>query len=261
MNDSIKRDDELDSLRESGHRLAGIMAEVPSMAVPGVSTREIGDRIEEMIRKEGGIPIFKGYGAESGHPFPAAACVSLNDEVVHGIPSPDRVLREGDLLKIDMGMRFHGMVSDMARTFPVGAVSEDATRLLETTKESLDRGISKIRSGARLSDFARAVQSHVEGRGYSVVRDLVGHGVGRELHEDPQIPNYFLKGMDNFSFRKGMTVALEPMVNASHFAIRVAPDGWTYLTRDGSLSAHFEDTIIVTERGAEIVTRLKQQEV
>ncbi|NTW14068.1 MAG: type I methionyl aminopeptidase [Candidatus Moranbacteria bacterium] len=257
MNDSIKRDDELESLRESGLRLAGIMSEIPSLAVPGVSTKTIGDRIEEMIRKEGGVPIFKGYGAESGRPFPAAACVSLNDEVVHGIPSSGRILREGDLLKIDMGMRFHGMVSDMARTFPVGAVSADAKKLLETTKESLDRGISKIRSGARLSDFAHAVQSHVEGRGYSVVRDLVGHGVGRELHEDPQIPNYFLKGMDNFSFRKGMSVALEPMVNAGHFAIRVAPDGWTYLTKDGSLSAHFEDTVIVTERGAEIVTRIQ----
>lgn len=251
----IKTEEELEGLRESGRKLASVMNAVGEMAVPGVSTLEIGDRVEELIRKEGGIPVFKGYGAESGNPFPAAACVSLNDEIVHGIPSADRILREGDLLKVDMGMRFSGMVSDMARTFPIGKVSDEAEHLLRTTKEALDRGISKIRSGARLSDFATAVQSHVERSGYSVVRDLVGHGVGRELHEDPQIPNYFAKGMENFSFRKGMTVALEPMVNAGNAGTRVGPDGWTYMTRDGKLSAHFENSIIVTEKGAEIVTR------
>lgn len=252
----IKTDEELEGLRESGRRLAAVMAAVGEMAVPGVSTLEIGDRVEELIRKEGGIPVFKGYGAESGSPFPAAACVSLNDEIVHGIPSADRILREGDLLKVDMGMRFSGMVSDMARTFPIGKVSEEADMLLRTTKEALDRGISKIRSGARLSDFAAAVQAHAERQGYSVVRDLVGHGVGRELHEDPQIPNYFTKGMENFSFRKGMTVALEPMVNAGGPGTRIGPDGWTYMTRDGKLSAHFEDSVIVTEKGVEIVTRI-----
>ncbi len=257
MNQWIKTESELDALRESGARLAGVMKAVGELARPGISTGEIGDRVDALIRAEGGVPVFKGYGAESGHPFPAAACVSINDEIVHGIPSPERLLRDGDLLKVDMGMRFAGMVSDMARTFPVGRLSDEAERLLKTTKDALDSGISVIRFGARLSDFARAVQGHAEQAGYSVVRDLVGHGVGRELHEDPQIPNYFVQGMENFSFRKGMTVALEPMVNAGHFAIRVAPDGWTYLTKDGGLSAHFEDTIIVLEHGAEIVTRLK----
>lgn len=255
MNEWIKTDAELDSLRESGRRLAAVTEELLLMAEPGVSTGTIGERAEELIRKKGGIPVFKGYGAEWGKPFPAAVCISVNEEVVHGIPSFGRILREGDLLKIDIGMRFEGMVTDMARTVPVGAVSDGADRLMKTTKESLDRGIAKIRSGARLSDFATAVESHVRSGGFAVVRDLVGHGVGRELHEDPQIPNYFLKGMENFSFRKGMAVALEPMVNAGHFAVRLADDGWTYVTKDGSLSAHFEDTVIVTERGTEIVTR------
>lgn len=257
MNEWIKTEAELDSLRESGKRLSLIAEELCLMARPGVTTGEIGVKAEALIRGNGGMPVFKGYGAEWGTPFPAAVCVSVNEEVVHGIPSPDRVLHECDILKIDIGMRFQGMVTDMARTLPVGEVSADAMRLIKATKDSLDRGISKIRSGARLSDFASAVESRVTRDGFSVVRDLVGHGVGRELHEDPQIPNYFFKGMENFSFRKGMSVALEPMVNMGHFAVRVADDGWTYVTKDGSLSAHFEDTVIVTERGTEIVTRFQ----
>lgn len=256
MNEFIKTDSELENIRESGARLATVMDELLSMAAPGISTERIGNRAEELIRKQGGLPIFKGYGAEWGKPFPAAVCTSLNDEVVHGIPSPDRILKEGDLLKLDLGMMFQGMVSDMARTKAIGAVSAEATRLLLATRGSLDRGIAKIRSGAKLSDFATAVDRRVRQDGFSVVRDLVGHGVGRELHEEPQIPNYFDQGMPDFSFRKGMTVALEPMVNVGGHSIRLAKDGWTYVTRDGSLSAHFEDTVIVTERGTEIVTRL-----
>lgn len=255
MNEWIKTDEELDRLRESGNRLVAVVTELLAMAVPGISTGEIGDAADALIREKGGIPVFKGYGAEYGQPFPAAVCVSLNDEVVHGIPLPERVLREGDLLKIDIGMRYHGMVTDMARTIPIGAVSEIALRLLNATKESLDRGLSKIRSGARLSDYAWAVESRVRMDGFSIVRDLVGHGVGRELHEDPQIPNYFIDGMENFSFRKGMAVALEPMVNEGNFSVKIAPDGWTYVTKDRKLSAHFEDTVIITEKGTEIVTR------
>ncbi|NTW30427.1 MAG: type I methionyl aminopeptidase [Candidatus Moranbacteria bacterium] len=259
MNELIKTDSELENIRESGARLAMVMEELLSAAIPGVSTALIGDMAEERIRKQGGIPIFKGYGAEWGKPFPAAVCVSINDEVVHGIPSPGRILQEGDLLKLDLGMLFQGMVSDMARTKAIGTVSAEAARLLSVTRESLDCGIAKIRSGARLSDFARAVDRRVRQDSFSVVRDLVGHGVGRELHEEPQIPNYFDGSVPDFSFRKGMTVALEPMVNAGGHAIRLAKDGWTYVTRDGSLSAHFEDTVIVTERGAEIVTRLSNR--
>ncbi len=255
MNEWIKTDEELDGIRESGKRLAAVVRSLSEMAIPGVATGEIGEAADALIRKEGGIPIFKGYGAEWGKPFPAAVCVSVNDEVVHGIPSPTRIVHEGDLLKIDIGMRYQGMVTDMARTFPIGAVSETALRLLKATEESLGRGISKIRSGARLSDYARAVEARVRMGGFSIVRDLVGHGVGRELHEEPQIPNYFIPGMEDFSFRKGMVVALEPMINEGSFLVKLAPDQWTYVTRDGKLSAHFEDTVIVTEKGTEIVTR------
>jgi len=253
----IKTDEEIGNLRESGHRLAEVMDELLLTAVPGTTTGKLGELAEELIRQKGGIPVFKGYGAEWGKPFPAAVCTSVNHEIVHGIPSSDRVLREGDLLKLDIGLRFRGMVSDMARTKAIGEVSDEALRLMTVTREALDRGISKIRSGARLSDYARAVESRARQGGYSVVRDLVGHGVGRELHEDPQIPNYFVKGMENFSFRKGMTVALEPMVNAGAPGTRVASDGWTCVTGDGRLSAHFEDTIVVTERGSEILTRIR----
>ncbi|MEI7750350.1 MAG: type I methionyl aminopeptidase [Candidatus Moraniibacteriota bacterium] len=257
MNEHIKTDFELENLRESGARLAMVMEELLSFSVPGISTLAIGNLADELIRKQGGIPVFKGYGAEWGKPFPAAVCVSLNDEVVHGIPSPDRILKEGDLLKLDLGMMFQGMVSDMARTKAIGTVSSEAMRLLVATREALDSGIAKVRSGARLSDYAGAVERRIKRDGFSVVRDLVGHGVGRELHEEPQIPNYTGSGLPDFSFRKGMTVALEPMVNAGGHAIRIAKDGWTYVTRDKSLSAHFEDTVIVTERGTEIVTRLR----
>lgn len=254
-NDWIKTEAELAALRESGKRLSSVIRRLLETAKADMPTGELGELAETLIRREGGVPIFKGYGSEWGKPFPSAVCVSVNDEVVHGIPLSDRILRDGDVLKIDIGMRFEGMITDMARTIPIGTVPETTLRLIRTTQESLDRGIAKIRSGARLSDYARAVERHVKSAGFSVVRDLVGHGVGRTLHEDPQIPNYFIEGMDDFSFRKGMSVALEPMVNVGHFGIRLASDGWTYKTRDGSLSAHFEDTIIVTEKGTEIVTR------
>ena len=174
---------------------------------------------------------------------------------MHGIPSEKRILREGDLVKLDIGLRFEGMVTDMARTVAVGSVSEEAERLLRITQESLDLGIANIRAGAHLVEYARAVQGHAERNGYSVVRDLVGHGVGHELHEDPQVPNYFHAGIRDFAFTKGMVLALEPMVNAGGLQVRIAPDGWTFITNDGKLSAHFEDTIIVTESGTEIVTR------
>lgn len=252
---SIKTDRQQDALRASGKRLAETIATLIARVAPGVSTGELGDLAEDLIRKAGGIPIFKGYGAEWGKPFPAAVCTSINEEVVHGIPSYDRILAEGDIVKLDIGMRFEGMVTDMARTVPVGKIDAAAEKLLRVTEESLLRGIRKIHSGARLADFSRAVQGHAEREGFSVVRDLVGHGVGHELHEDPQIPNFFIKGMDNFSFRKGMAVALEPMINAGKFPVRVGDDGWTYVTKDGSLSAHFEDTVIVTEKGVEVVTR------
>lgn len=252
----VKTEDELNRLRASGARLALVLDKLIAHVRPGISTGELGRLAEDYIRAGGGLPIFKGYGSGSGHPFPAAVCTSINDEVVHGIPSDTRILKEGDILKLDIGMRFLGMVTDMARTVPVGTVSPQAQRIIEVTRESLERGIATIKSGSMLSQFSKAVQRYVEHEGFSVVRDLVGHGVGRELHEDPQIPNFFFRGMQDFAFRKGMAVALEPMINAGHHEVRVAPDGWAFRSVDRSLSAHFEDTIIVTDKGVEIVTRL-----
>ncbi|MFZ2984518.1 MAG: type I methionyl aminopeptidase, partial [Candidatus Moraniibacteriota bacterium] len=204
---------------------------------------------------QGGIPIFKGYGG-SGRPFPATLCTSLNEEVVHGIPSKKRIIREHDLLKLDIGMRYAGMVTDMARTVKVGTVTPQAEKLVAVTEESLRRGIAELRPGARISAYARAVQSFVEANNFSVVRDLVGHGVGYELHEDPQIPNYVSPEMHDFILQPGMTLALEPMINIGTYRVRVAPDDWTFITADGKWSAHFEDTVVITDTGAEAVTRI-----
>ena len=250
-----KTADELDRLRESGKRLSTVLATVINAVRHGISTQELDSIAEREIRAVGGIPIFKGYGSQWGKPFPASLCTSINQEVVHGIPSERRILKEGDLIKLDIGLRFEGMVTDMARTVAVGTVSTEAEKLLSVTKESLNRGIAKIKAGAHLSDYALAVQSYVEANGYSVVRDLVGHGVGHDLHEDPQIPNYFHAGLRDFSFVEGMVLALEPMVNAGVFMVKIAPDEWTFITKDGRLSAHFEDTLIVTHAGTEVVTR------
>lgn len=252
----IKTEDEILRLRASGQRLAKVLQTVIASVKPGMTTWEIDVLSEKLIRAEGGIPIFKGYGAGSGAPFPASVCISLNQEVVHGIPRKDRIIKEGDLLKLDIGMRFEGMVSDMARTIAVGSISPEAEKLLQVTKESLDRGIATLRPGVPMSAYARAVQSYVEENGFSVVRDLVGHGVGHELHEDPQVPNYVSERMRDFILQKGMTLALEPMVNAGSFKVRVAPDDWTFITTDGKWSAHFEDTVVITEDGAEILTRI-----
>lgn len=253
-----KTADELERLRESGKRLASVLTTVIQAVAPGVSTQELDQIAEREIRAAGGIPIFKGYGAEWGKPFPASLCTSINEEVVHGIPNEKRVIQEGDLVKLDIGLRFEGMVTDMARTIGVGTLSAEAQKVLEVTRESLDQGIAKIKAGAHLSDYALAVQSYAEAHGCSVVRDLVGHGVGHALHEDPQIPNYFHAGFRDFTFVEGMTLALEPMVNIGAFSVRIAPDQWTFVTKDGSLSAHFEDTVIVTKEGVEIVTRFQE---
>ncbi len=246
---------ELDDLRASGRLLHQVLTVVIAAVRPGISTKELDEIAEREIRAAGALPIFKGYGSEWGKPFPASLCTSINAEVVHGIPSPKRLLKEGDIVKLDIGLRFRGMVTDMARSIPVGQVSPAASRLVKVTEESLNLGIAQIRAGAHLSDYARAVQAHVEQAGYSVVRDLVGHGVGHELHEDPQVPNYFHEGMRDFVFEEGMVLALEPMINMGVFQVRIAPDGWTFVTKDSQLSAHFENTIIVARDGAELVTR------
>ncbi|MFZ2300127.1 MAG: type I methionyl aminopeptidase [Candidatus Moraniibacteriota bacterium] len=252
----IKTADEIGRLRESGRRLAKVLETVISAVQPGVSTLRLDVLAEELIRTSGGTPIFKGYESGAGEPFPATVCTSINEEVVHGIPRAERIIREGDLVKLDIGMRFDGMVTDMARTVMVGTVMPEAAKLVGVTEESLRRGILALRPGAHISAYARAVQECVEANGFSVVRDLVGHGVGYELHEDPQVPNYVSRGMDDFIVEPGMTLALEPMVNAGTYAVKVASDGWTFVTTDGRLSAHFEDTVVITEHGADVVTRM-----
>lgn len=249
-----KTDDELNRLRNSGREMACIVERLALLVKPGVSTGEIDALAEQWITEIGGIPIFKGYG--HGTPFPATICASINEEVVHGIPSPTRILQEGDLFKMDIGMRFEGMVSDMARTFAVGEISAEAKRLLIATRESLDAGIATLRPGSKMIDYARAVEERVKRDGFLPVRDLVGHGVGRELHEEPQIANYVTKSVPGFTFIEGMAVALEPMINVGGWEVKLGPDQWTFVTADGSLSAHFEDSVIITKEGCEIVTRL-----
>ncbi len=253
MNLFIKNEQEIASLRLSCQHLARILDEVLVAAQPGVSTLELDTLAETRMREIGGIPIFKGYGA-SDRPFPGSICSSLNEEVVHGIPRKDCILKEGDILKIDIGMRYEGMVSDMARSIAIGAVSDEAERIMKVTEESLLRGIATIRPGAKVSDYARAVQTHVETAGFSVVRDLVGHSVGRELHEDIQIPNYVTQDIPDIVLVAGMTLALEPMVNAGTYEVEMADDDWTFVTADDRLSAHFEDTILITEDGVEVLT-------
>ncbi|MBI2439112.1 MAG: type I methionyl aminopeptidase [Candidatus Moranbacteria bacterium] len=255
MNEWIKTEEEIGRMRQSGKRLALVLETVIESVCPGMTTLAVDVLAERLIREQGGIPIFKGYGGGSGRPFPATVCTSLNNEVVHGIPNQERVIRDGDLLKLDIGMRYDGMVTDMARTVAVGTISDEAKKLLRVTEESLSCGIQTLCPGGRLSVYARAVQEHVEKNGFSVVRDLVGHGVGRELHEEPQVPNYYSSSFREVVLRKGMALALEPMVNLGGFAVTIAPDDWTFVTKDGSLSAHFEDTVVITEKGAEIVTR------
>lgn len=251
----IKTEDELRRFRAAGKALAEVLAEVMASVRPGMATAEVDALAERLIRERGGTPIFKGYGAEYGRPFPATLCASLNDEVVHGIPSKKRLIREGDLFKIDIGLRLDGMVADMARTMAIGDVSDEAKRLMVVTEESLRLGIAELRAGAPISAYAHAVQSYVEAAGFSVVRDLVGHGVGRELHEEPQVPNFVSRELHDFTLAPGMTLALEPMINVGKHYVKIAPDEWTFMTTDGSLSAHFEDSVIITDGEAEVVTR------
>ncbi len=238
-----------------------MLAAVIQSVRPGIVASELDALAERLIVASGGIPIFKGYGAETGKPFPASLCVSVNNEVVHGVPKSETRLQGGDVLKLDNGMRYEGMVTDMARTILVGnSGTPGARKLIAVTEESLRRGIAVLRPGAQLSEYARAVQEYVESQGCSVVRDLVGHGVGYELHEPPQIPNFVSRDFHDVTLAAGMTFALEPMVNAGGYPVKVASDGWTVVTADGSLSAHFEDTVVITENGAEVVTRSQAME-
>jgi methionyl aminopeptidase len=250
----IKTQKEIAVMRRGGKRLGEIMEELGKMAVSGQNTHEIDERARALVFEFGGVPIFEGFG-DPQNPYPGAVCASINSEIVHGIPRKDRVLKDGDILKIDIGMKYEGMITDMARTFAVGRITPAAHRLMKATWECLNTGISKIRAGARLSDYGIAVDSCARSYGFSTIRELVGHGVGRELHEEPQIPNYKISGKQDIILKEGMTIALEPMINEGTGNIKLMKDGWTYATADGKLSAHFEDTVVVKKGGCEILTR------
>jgi methionyl aminopeptidase len=253
----LKTDREIDILREAGRIAAEALAWAGRNAVPGRTTAELDAGVEEILRSRGATPEFKGY-----HGFPASICASINDEIVHGIPAGDRVLREGDIIAIDVGARYKDFVGDTARTFAVGQVSDEATRLLETTEASLTAAIRAARVGGLLSDIARAVQATAEAAGYSLVRDYAGHGVGRQMHEDPQVPNYVDDNLlrNDVRLEAGLVIAVEPMLCVGTGQTRVAADRWTVLTADGGLSAHFEHSIAFTRDGVEILTLLNGEE-
>ena len=221
---------------------------------PGITTIDMDRMAEDKIRGLRAIPSFKGYKGVSSTPFPATICASLNEEIVHGIPG-DRVLREGDIVSVDIGAIYDGFHGDSAFTVGVGSISAEAAQLIETTREALRRGIARAKAGARIGDISAAVQSYAEGLGYSVVRQYVGHGIGRALHEEPQVPNYGTAGRGHL-LRQGMVIAIEPMLNMGDWQTAQLEDGWTVVTADGSLSAHFEDTIAISENGAEVLTAI-----
>jgi len=235
-------------MREAGRLVGEVLTELTARVKPGVTTAELDDLAEQRIRKAGAIPAFKGY-----HGYPATICASINEEVIHGIPSGRRVLNEGDVISIDVGASLDGYFGDSAVTLAVGKVSEEAATLLRVTEESLFKAIERVRPGGRISDIGHAVQAHVEAYGFSVVREFVGHGIGQRMHEEPQVPNYGEPGRGP-RLAEGMVLAIEPMVNAGKPAVKVLGDGWTAVTRDRSLSAHFEHTVAVTANGPWILT-------
>ena len=244
----LKTGRELKIMKEACSISAGALEVAGKAVEPGVTTAEIDRLAEEYIRRRGGEPNFKNYEG-----YPATACISINNEVIHGIPSEKRKLRAGDIVSIDLGAKFDGYHGDNAATFACGDVSPEAKRLMDTTRESLYEGIRAACAGGRIGDIGHAVQSYVEARGYSVVRQFVGHGVGTHLHEAPEVPNFGIPGR-GIRLMPGMTIAIEPMVNAGGYDVKVQPDGWTVLTKDGSLSAHFEHTIVITAVGPKIMT-------
>lgn len=244
----LKTSRELAIMKEACIISAGALQTVARAVEPGVSTAELDRLAEEYIRSKGAVPNFKNYQG-----YPATACISINNEVIHGIPSKQRILKEGDIVSVDLGAMYEGYHGDNAATFAVGDVSPEAKRLMDVTRESLYEGINAARPGGRIGDISHAVQSYVEANGFSVVRQFVGHGVGTKLHEDPEVPN-FGKAGHGFRLMPGMTLAIEPMVNAGDYQVRVLKDGWTTVTSDGSLSAHFEHTVVITEDGPKIMT-------
>jgi methionyl aminopeptidase len=244
----LKSKQDLETMRQAGKILAGIMQKIKESVRVGIATLDIDTLAQELINKEGAVAAFKGYKG-----YPATICTSVNEGVVHGIPS-DRKLKEGDIISLDLGLNYKDYFSDIAVTLAVGAVSQEARKLIEATKNALNEGIKQAKANNRLSDISYAVQSCVEKNGFSVVRQFVGHGIGKSLHEEPEIPN-FGRRSQGLLLKEGMVLAIEPMVNAGTWECEVLADGWSAVTKDGALSAHFEHTVAITDKGAEILTQ------
>ena len=245
----IKLPEEIEKARASNRIVAEVLNRISEKVKPGVRTRDLDKLAEEIVQKRGAKPAFKGYRG-----FPHALCTSINEVVVHGMPS-ERVLVEGDIIGLDFGVCYRGFFGDATITLPVGKVSEKALKLIEVTEKSLYKGIEEATKGNRLGAISAAVQTTVESAGFSVVRDYVGHGVGKNLHEDPQIPNFGKKDR-GIELKSGMILAIEPMVNERNFKVKVLPDGWTVVTADGGLSAHFEHSVAITDNGPDILSKL-----
>ena len=249
----LKSRDEIEIMRAANLIVADVLTALQARVRPGVCTAALDEVAEDMTRKRGAVPAFKGYEV-GGRVYPRTVCISINEEVVHGIPSTTRALQDGDIVGLDFGVCYQGFFGDAAVTVPVGAVDGESVRLMDTTREALWAAIDRIRVGSRLGDVSATVQENVERAGFSVVRDFVGHGIGRKLHEEPQVPNFGSRDR-GIRLRAGMVLAIEPMVNAGRPEVRITDDGWTAVTRDGSRSAHFEHSVAVTEAGPYVLSQ------
>lgn len=245
----LKLPEEIEKARASSQIVAEVLSKLRDKVKPGISTKELDRFAEDIARKRGAKPAFKGY---RGYPY--SLCTSVNEEVVHGMPS-ERILKEGDIISLDFGVCYNGFFGDAAITLPVGKIADSAQKLIEVTEQSLYAGIEQAQKGNRLGDISSSVQQIVEVPGFSVVRDFVGHGIGRNLHEDPQIPNYGKKGR-GIELKRGMILAIEPMVNQGTYKVKIMQDAWTVVTEDGMLSAHFEHSVAITENGPDILSKL-----
>ena len=250
---------EIEIMKEAGRIVAEVLLKIEDLLEPGTTTAEIDRIAEKEIRAAGATPAFKGYaGRISSRSFPSSLCISINEEVVHGIPSKEKILLDGDIVSLDIGMQYpakDGMYTDMAKTIGVGKIRDEAKRLIKTTQKALENGIKECRGGNLLSQVSAAIQQTADKEQLAVVRTLVGHGVGQEVHEDPQIPN-FVTGEADIVLKPGMTLALEPMINIGDYQVKLLDDGWTFITEDEKLSAHFEHTVLVTDGEPEVLTRL-----
>lgn len=247
---SLKSQREIQIMREAADKLKEVFIRLRDFVKPGVRTREIDERAEKIMRSLGTESAFLGYRG-----YPASVCTSVNEQVVHGIPS-DRILKEGDILSLDIGVKHKGYYSDAARTWPIGKISEEVWQLIQVTRQSLYEGLVVAKPKARLGDVSNRIQKFVESYGYGVVREFVGHGIGRELHEDPQVPNFGIAGR-GIVIEEGLVLAIEPMVNMGGADVRILDDGWTVITQDGSLSAHHEETVVMTQNGPEVLTQFE----